>query len=223
MKKTVIFTDEPYFACLDCSHRAAGRCNGPRTSGMEHLDWCKFMRALKERSGITNQEIAIKSGVSIKTIEKIMALNCDHDIMRDTARLIEDAIIGSSTSYPCYLAFEENLPDVSQRVSNALRDMERTLDEQHLAALDNLRNSHAAEMLAIKAAQIAEVNAVREEANVKIQYLKALVERLQREKDSLWAENTRKSRIIDRLIEVQEALMTRHGLHLVDSGEDGKA
>ena len=223
MKKTVIFTDEPYFACLDCSHRAAGRCNGPRTSGMEHLDWCKFMRALKERSGITNQEIAMKSGVSIKTIEKIMALNCDHDIMRDTARLIEDAIIGASTSYPCYLAFEENLPDVSQRVSNALRDMERTLDEQHLAALDNLRNSHAAEMLAIKAAQIAELNAVREEANVKIQYLKALVERLQREKDSLWAENTRKSRIIDRLIEVQEALMTRHGLHLADPGEDGKA
>ena len=223
MKKTVIFTDEPYFACLDCSHRAAGRCNGPRTSGMEHLDWCKFMRALKERSGITNQEIAMKSGVSIKTIEKIMALNCDHDIMRDTARLIEDAIIGSSTSYPCYLAFEENLPDVSQRVSNALKDLERSLDEQHLAALDNLRNSHAAEMLAIKAAQIAELNAVREEANVKIQYLKALVERLQREKDSLWAENTRKSRIIDRLIEVQEALMTRHGLHMADSGEDGKA
>lgn len=205
MKKTVIFKDEPYYACLDCSHRAAGRCNGPRTSSMTLLEWCKFMRAIKEASGITNREIEKRSGVSVKTIEKVMALNCDSDIMRDTARLIEDAIIGSSTSYPCYLAFEENLPDVSQRVSNSLRDLERALDEQHLAALDNLRNSHAAEMLAIKAAQTAEINAVKEEADAKVRYLSALVERLQREKDNLWAENNRKSKIIDRLVELQEA------------------
>ena len=204
MKKTVIFTDEPYFACLDCSHRAAGRCNGPRTSGMEHLDWCKFMRALKERSGITNQEIAMKSGVSIKTIEKIMALNCDHDIMRDTARLIEDAIIGSSTSYPCYLAFEENLPEVSQRVSNALRDLEKNLDEKHIVALDELHNSHAAEMLALKVAHTAELNAKQEEADTKIQYLREQIARLQRDNDNLWNEITRKARIIDKLIEMQE-------------------
>lgn len=204
MKKQIIFKDEPYYACLECSHRAAGRCNGPRTSSMTLLDWCKFMRAIKEQSGITNREIERQSGVSIKTIEKIMALNTDHDIMRDTARLIEDVIIGSSTSYPCYLAFEENLPEVSQRVSKDLSDLERALDEKHLEALNNLRNSHAAEMLAIKAAHTAELNAQREENNTKVQFLKELVERLQQENDHLWAENTRKSRIIDKLIEIQE-------------------
>lgn len=204
MKKQIIFKDEPYYACLECSHRAAGRCNGPRTSSMTLLDWCKFMRAIKEQSGITNREIERQSGVSIKTIEKIMALNTDHDIMRDTARLIEDVIIGSSTSYPCYLAFEENLPEVSQRVSKDLSDLERALDEKHFEALNNLRNSHAAEMLAIKAAHTAELNAQREENNTKVQFLKELVERLQQENDHLWAENTRKSRIIDKLIEIQE-------------------
>lgn len=204
MKKQIIFKDEPYYACLECSHRAAGRCNGPRTSSMTLLDWCKFMRAIKEQSGITNREIERQSGVSIKTIEKIMALNTDHDIMRDTARLIEDVIIGSSTSYPCYLAFEENLPEVSQRVSKDLSDLERALDEKHFEALNNLRNSHAAEMLAIKAAHTADLNAQREENNAKVQFLKELVERLQQENDHLWAENTRKSRIIDKLIEIQE-------------------
>ena len=204
MKKQIIFKDEPYYACLECSHRAAGRCNGPRTSSMTLLDWCRFMRAIKEQSGITNREIERQSGVSIKTIEKIMALNTDHDIMRDTARLIEDVIIGSSTSYPCYLAFEENLPEVSQRVSKDLSDLERALDEKHFEALNNLRNSHAAEMLAIKAAHTAELNAQREENNAKVQFLKELVERLQQENDHLWAENTRKSRIIDKLIEIQE-------------------
>lgn len=209
MKKQIIFTDEPYYACLDCSHRAAGRCNGPRTSSMTLEEWCKFMRAMKETNGITNKEIEKRTGISVKTIEKIMAINCDHDIMRDTARIIENAIIGSSTSYPCYLAFEENVPEVSQRVSGALADLERSLGEQHTAALDNLRNSHAAEMLAVKAKHTAKLNAVKEEEGAKVEYLRLLVERLQREKDNLWAENVRKSRIIDQLVELQKEHFTK--------------
>ena len=209
MKKQIIFTDEPYYACLDCSHRAAGRCNGPRTSSMTLEEWCKFMRAMKETNGITNREIEKRTGISVKTIEKIMAINCDHDIMRDTARIIENAIIGSSTSYPCYLAFEENVPEVSQRVSGALADLERSLGEQHTAALDNLRNSHAAEMLAVKAKHTAKLNAVKEEEGAKVEYLRLLVERLQREKDNLWAENVRKSRIIDQLVELQKEHFTK--------------
>lgn len=205
MKKQIIFTDEPYVACLDCSHRREGRCNGPRTSTMSLQEWSKFMRAVKEADGLTNREIEERSKVSVKTIEHIMAMNCDRDIMRDTAARIENAIIGSATSYPCYLAFEENLPEVSQRVSNALRDLERDLDEKHLAALDELHNSHAAEMLAIKAAHTAELASVRAEGDEKIQYLRNQIERLQRENDNLWEENNRKARLLDRLIEKQEA------------------
>lgn len=204
MKKTVTFTDEPYVACLDCSHRRAGRCNGPRTSTMSLLEWCKFMRAVKEADGLTNKEIEARSGVSLKTIEHIMAMNCDRDIMRDTAARIENAIIGSSTSYPCYLAFEENLPEVSQRVSNAIRDLERELGEKHRAVLDELHNSHAAEMLTLKVAHTAELTANKEECDVKVKYLLEHNERLQRENDNLWAEINRKSKIIDRLIEIQE-------------------
>lgn len=205
MKKQIVFTDEPYVACLDCSHRRDGRCNGPRTSTMSLHDWSKFMRAVKEADGITNKEIEERSNVSLKTIEHIMAMTCDRDIRRDTAARIENAIIGSCTRYPCYLAFEENVPEVSQRVSNALGELERTLGEQHMAALDNLRNSHAAEMLAVKATHTAELTAVKEDADRKIQYLQEQIVRLQRDNDNLWAENNRKSRIIDKLIEHQEA------------------
>lgn len=204
MKKQIIFTDEPYVACLDCSHRREGRCNGPRTSTMSLQDWSKFMRAVKEADGITNKEIEERSKVSLKTIEHIMAMNCDRDIRRDTAARIENAIIGSCTRYPCYLAFEENVPEVSQRVSNALGELERTLGEQHMAALDNLRNSHTAEMLAIKATHTAELAATKEEADAKIQYLRNQLERTEREKDALWNELSRKAKIIDRLIELLE-------------------
>lgn len=204
MKKQIIFTDEPYVACLDCSHRREGRCNGPRTSTMSLQDWSKFMRAVKEADGITNKEIEERSKVSLKTIEHIMAMNCDRDIRRDTAARIENAIIGSCTRYPCYLAFEENVPEVSHRVSNALGELERTLGEQHMAALDNLRNSHTAEMLAIKATHTAELAATKEEADAKIQYLRNQLERTEREKDALWNELSRKAKIIDRLIELLE-------------------
>lgn len=162
------------------------------------------MRAIKEAGRLTNAEIAKQSDVSLKTIERIMALNCDQDILRDTARRIENAIIGSSTSYPCYLAFEENIPDVSQKLNSALRELEQSLDEDHRAAIDKIHESHTAEMLAIKATHTAELSAVKDEADQKIQYLRAQIERLQRDNDNLWAENTRKSRMIDRLIEMQE-------------------
>lgn len=201
MKKTVVFTDEPYRACLDCSHRAATRCQGPRTSNMTLQEWCKFIKAIKEKAGYTNQEVADGADVSLSTVESIMSLNRDKDIMRDTARRIENFVLGVGTGYPCYLAFEENVPDVSQRVSNAMRDLERQLDKEHLAALDNLRNSHSAEMLAIKTANEAEKDAIKAEYDAKIQYLLRQLEREGREKDILWSENTRKSRIIDGLID----------------------
>lgn len=204
MKKTVTFTDEPYVACLDCSHRRDGRCNSPRTSTMSLHEWCKFMRAVKEADGLTNKEIEARSGVSLKTIEHILAMNIDRDIMRDTAARIENAIIGSSTRYPCYLAFEENIPDVSQKMNAALRELEQSLDESHRAAIDNIHTSHAAEMLAINTTHAAELTAVKEECATKVQYLLEQNERLQRDNDNLWAEINRKSRIIDRLIEIQE-------------------
>ena len=109
MKKTVIFTDEPYRACLGCSHRAATRCKGPRTSSMTLEEWCRFIRAVKEAAGYTNIEVSEGADVSLSTVESIMSLNRDKDIMRDTARRIENFVLGVGTGYPCYLAFEENM------------------------------------------------------------------------------------------------------------------
>ena len=209
MKKTVIFTDEPYKACLDCSHRAATRCKGPRTSNMTLQEWCKFIKAIKEAAGYTNTEVAEGAEVSLSTVESIMSFNREKDILRDTARRIENFVLGVGTGYPCYLAFEENMPDVSSRVSKAMLDLERDLDEKHLAALDNLRSSHAAEMLAIKTANEADKDAIKAEYDAKIQYLRNQLERSEREKDILWNEITRKGRIIDRFVDLQEASANR--------------
>ena len=195
MKRTFNPADKPYYKCLTCPHRTEKQC-GPRTALLSLMDWCILMRALKEANKLTNAEIEKRSGVSVKTIEKIMALNCDQDIMRDTARRIEEAIMGASEQFPCYLDYEQCVPEAGEKLNAALLDLERALhdNEDYRIAMDNVQITHAAEL-----------QAVRDEDNAKIAYLRSQLERLQRDNDNLWAEVNRKAKIIDRLIDNSNA------------------
>lgn len=192
MPKPPTATDKPYNKCLPCTHRQEGRCDGPRTSAMTLARWCEFMRDLKAANGLTNQIIADRSGVSLKTIERIMACNCEKDILRETARLIEDAIIGSSNQYPCYLAYEETIPQDSEQLREALRELERATEDNadYRKALDAIHDSYRAEM-----------QNIRDEAQRKIDYLRIQCDRVQRDNDRLWAELDRRNGIIDRFLE----------------------
>ena len=227
MKNNSAVAAKPYNRCLICPHRQE-RCDGPRTSAMTLLRWCEFMRDMKNANGLTNQDIADKTGISIRTIDRLMAMNCENDIMRETARLIEDAIIGSSNQYPCYLAFEEeNMPE-AQKLSDAMRELERLLEDnqEYRVALENIHASYKAEMDAIRATYQAEIDNNRadaqkqvdylteqrtkdkQDAQKKIDYLMEQVTRLQKENDNLWAENNRKSKVVDMFLEKQNVLLT---------------
>ena len=189
MKKKYDYANKPYNRCLSCPHRKV-RCDGPRTSGLTLERWCEYMRDMKEVNGLTNAEIAEKSGVSVKTIERLMAQNVEQDIMRETARLIENVIIGSTSQYPCYLAFEEeHRPD--EKMSDAMRELERALDDnkEYRQALDN-----------IHAAYKAELDLIRADAQKKIDFLLAQIASLRTDNDNLWAENNRKAKIVELFI-----------------------
>ena len=196
MKRQTDAAEKSYNKCLSCPHRGV-RCNGPRTSDLPLDRWCEYMKDMKAANKLTNAEISERSGVSLKTIEKIMALNSEQDIMRDTARRLESVIIGSERAYPCYLAFqEENMPD-EKKLNDALRDLERALadNRDYKAALDSIHTAYKSEL-----------ETVRDEAQKKIDYLLDLVAKLRTDNDNLWAENNRKSKLVDRLIE-QQALL----------------
>lgn len=190
MKRKTEYGEKPYNRCLTCHHRTV-RCDGPRTSAMDLRRWCEFMRDMKEARGLTNAAIAEKADVSIKTIERLMALNSDQDIMRETARRIEDAIIGSSNQYPCYLAFEAEHPANDQQLNDAMRDLERALadNKDYRTVLDNIHASYNLEL-----------QTIREEAQKKIDFLMGQITRLQQEVDFLWSENNRKSKIVDMFV-----------------------
>lgn len=193
MKKKSMYGEKPYNRCLSCPHRKV-RCDGPRTSGLELARWCEYMRDMKELNGLTNQEIADGADVSVKTVERLMALNADKDILRDTARRIENVIIGSTSTYPCYLAFEEeHRPD--EKMVDAMHELERVLadNEDYRAALDNIHTSYKAEMETIRA-----------EAQKKVDFLLDQVAQLRADNNNLWAENNRKSKVIDTFLSKQD-------------------
>ena len=196
MKKVLDFTDKPYYKCLVCSHFTEKRCGIP-LSRLPLADWCICIRVVKEAKHLTNAYVAEKADVSIKTIEKIVALNCDQDIRRDTARRIEDAVFGEPFGIVCYLEMADSVPEASERLNTAMIDLERALsdNEDIRKAMDNVQLTHAAEM-----------QAIRDEEQKKIDYLREQNLRLQRDNDNLWAENIRKSKIIDSLIEKSNIL-----------------
>lgn len=176
MKVKHDYASKPYNRCLSCPNLGV-KCDGARSSAMALPRWCEFMRDMKEAKGLTNAYIADVSGVSIKTIERLMAQNCEQDIMRETARRIEDAIIGSSNTYPCILAFEESRP----KESEAIRDLERVLAE-------NKDMRQALEKVHV------EKQIIRDEAQKKIDHLL-------NEINFLRLENDRKARIIDKFLD----------------------
>lgn len=158
------FKEKTYNRCLYCETRGQ-LCYGPRTSDMPIERWREFMRDMKEVEGLKYADISRRTeeiGIPIpaKTVEKKLSPDGDgQDIMRETARAIELAILGSAP-YPCYMAFLDSHPDAAR------------------------------ETMAINA-EIARLNTE----------LELLRSESQRKIDHLLAENERKNRIIDKLLD----------------------
>lgn len=191
MKKKQDFGTKPYNRCLSCPHRQI-RCDGPRTSAMELTRWREFMRDMKEINGLTNAEIAEKAKVSVKTVEQLFSTApYEQDIMRETARRIEDAVIGSSNQYPCILAFEDSTPEDRRKLDEAMRELERSLNDNkdYRAVLDNIHASYSAEM-----------QTIRDEAQKKIEHLLSQIKRMESEVDYLRRDNERKGAMIDKYL-----------------------
>ena len=121
MKTRPEASTKPYYRCLSCM-RFGISCGGHSTRYMSLQEWCEYMRDVKEVKHLSNAHIATTADVSIKTIERIMAINCDQDIRRATARRIEIAVIGASDQYHCYLDYDDST--VTERINRLLEQLE---------------------------------------------------------------------------------------------------
>ena len=112
---------KPYYRCLSCA-KFRKACGGIPTRDLDLQSWCEYMRDIKEVAHLTNAYIAQEASVSTKTVEKIMALNYDQDIMRATARRIELAIIGPVGKHFCDLDYDGSA--ATERISALLAEVE---------------------------------------------------------------------------------------------------
>ena len=134
---------KPYFRCLSCD-RFRNVCGGIPTRGMDLQAWCEYMRDVKDIAHLTNADIAKGSDTSVKTIERIMAINIEQDIMRATARRIELAVIGPVSKHICELDYGDS--SAAEKISRLLAEKEAL--ELRLEKSDEL---HRADVRAIRA------------------------------------------------------------------------
>jgi hypothetical protein len=81
-------------------------------------EWCEYVRDVSDVFHLSNAYIADKADVSIKTIERIEAINCDKDIMRSTSRRIEIVVFGPVGNHTCHLDHD---PTATAELINQLR------------------------------------------------------------------------------------------------------
>ena len=122
---------KPYFRCLSCT-RFRKVCGGIPTRGMDLKEWCEYMRDVKDITHLTNADIAKEADVSIKTIERIMAINDEQDIMRATARRIELVVIGAVGKHICELDYDDHA--ATERINKLLAKIEELRDENNRKA-----------------------------------------------------------------------------------------
>lgn len=156
-----------YDPCLRCQYLGNG-CDGPRTSSMTLQRWCEWCRELKELRGYTNAYIAERTNLSETTIERIMAGKVSQDIMRTTVALLEDFLIGSAGQWPCSLHLNGQ-KEIVYADSPATQEMlkERSIQIERLRAMYD----------ALQASLDKEVQAVRDESQRKIDFLRAELEK----------------------------------------------
>ena len=131
---------KPYYRCLSCP-RFRSTCSGRPTRDYDLQSWCEYMRDVKEHFHLTNAYIAKEADVSIKTIERIMAINIEQDIMRATARRIELVVIGQVGDHTCYLDHDDSA--IQEKISRLIAENEylRKENERKAKIIDKYLDS----------------------------------------------------------------------------------
>ena len=122
---------KPYCRCLSCT-RFRNICGGMPTRGMDLKEWCEYIRDVMDVFHLTNAIVAKEADVSIKTMERISALNDDQDIMRATARRIEVVVLGNVGECICNRDRDDNA--LAEQICKLTAEKEYLLKENERKA-----------------------------------------------------------------------------------------
>ena len=105
MKTRHDLSTKPYYRCLSCP-KFRSMCGGIPTRVMSLQEWCEYIRDVMDYLHLSAAYVAEKSEVSQRKIESIHAVNVEQDIMRSTARRIEQVVLGSVARFTCDMDYD---------------------------------------------------------------------------------------------------------------------
>ena len=124
---------KPYCRCLSCP-RFRKICGGRPTRDMDLQSWCEYICDVMDAFHLTSTYVSKEAEVSTKTIERIRAINCEQDLMRGTARRIEQVVLGPVGEHTCYLdhngsADAEIINQLRQDIENLRKGLKKIIDK----------------------------------------------------------------------------------------------
>lgn len=114
-------TTKPYYRCLSCP-RFRKDCGGRPTRDMDLQSWCEYICDVMDIFHLTSAYVAKEAEVSMRTMERIRAINCDQDIMRGTTRRVEQVVLGPVGNHTCYLDYSDDT--AMERINRLLQEIE---------------------------------------------------------------------------------------------------
>ena len=119
MKHRNDYKQKSYYRCLICP-RFRKLCGGRPTRDMDLLSWCEYITDVMDANGLTIANVATEADVSEKRIEQIRNLDTKNDIMRATARRIEQVVLGPVGEHTCYLDTGANAEQVAKLLAEVV-------------------------------------------------------------------------------------------------------
>jgi transcriptional regulator with XRE-family HTH domain len=185
--------EKPFNKCFQCPSFRNG-CSGPNILEMPFERACEFLQLARLFLNYSYQFVADKTALSLATIKRLLTGKLTDPSYYTMQRVAHFLVGDQNGKAPCSIPDVSVDPENERRLNEAMRDLERALaenkDRQEL--LNKIQDLH-----------LAETQQIRTEAQAKIDFLRDQLERVQRENDHLWAENNRKSRLVDRLLDQQ--------------------
>ena len=128
MKTKNDLSTKPYYRCLLCPDFRT-MCGGMPTRGMTLKEWCECIRDVMDYFGLSCAYVAKEADASLRTVERIHAVNIDQDIMRSTCRRIEIVVFGHATQLLCKMdkdnAAAEKIADLEKKLEETKKDRDR--------------------------------------------------------------------------------------------------
>lgn len=193
--------DKPFNKCFKCQSLRNG-CSGPNLAVAGTARACEFLQMARIFFGYTYQQVAdgtadIGMPVSLATVKRILTGKITNPDFYSITAISKFLLGDPSGKYPCAIPNITSELVNETKLNDALRELERALNDNkdYRDALDNINLTHK-----------AETDAIRDEAQKKIDFLLAANERLHADRDKWrsdsesWRnESERKGRIIDKL------------------------